>query len=636
MRKRLAILQVAPTAPTPEHVELFSNTESSDFYFVTHDAPHLDALKYCPNTTWVDTRNILAALVPEEYEYYAFVDYDYDLRPQGTLDALSQMLEDLEEFEPAVLTYYPGQGLITPYATDTKYFNQFDYSVIPFTHCGLKIVHHSLMNWFFPMETRFGGGVDACHMFNILEIPFLKNIVCSHKMLYDNSVTDMETPHNVDGGYSKYLMDEMWKWIRPAFKKSLLIDVHATNEQQKMDSLFLKEVFVNIFKNKSVSPSKSPKDIDYYEKARLEKVFLLSHERFANNHLGINISLTQSRSDKSTKVLHEILSSVSYEDMLTKDDPWPMIVGKINNAIPERTKRYTINECVEEYQTLKDNDSLFINTRNLDPALEEALTGKRVAFVGPAPYLMGDSLGPKIDSYDVVVRIQGPIFDAGDYGTKTDIIQSCMNINYGPPLGEYLNTLSPESLPSFILCNDTVSHMGADGSWAHITTEYDRYLKQYGVPLSHLQNKDETWDRWQLYWEVYTKKHIESFGVGEYTVNSANFNSGYGAINVLLRYPIEELYITGIDFYNMGTPQTPEQKYNPMYTQKFGKEGTPYGPDRTLHDQLGQINHFKNAILPNRDNIILDRYLTDKLNSDLLGQRLEKYKKLPKFQHTTR
>ena len=86
----------------------------------------------------------------------------------------------------------------------------------------------------------------------------------------------------------------------------------------------------------------------------------------------------------------------------------------------------------------------------------------------------------------------------------------------------------------------------------------------------------------------------------------------------------------------MGIPQLPEQKYNPMYIQKFGKEGTPYGPDRMLHDQLGQISHFKNVVLPNRDNIKLDKYLTDKLNSDLLDQRLEKYKKLPKFECTTR
>ncbi len=85
----------------------------------------------------------------------------------------------------------------------------------------------------------------------------------------------------------------------------------------------------------------------------------------------------------------------------------------------------------------------------------------------------------------------------------------------------------------------------------------------------------------------------------------------------------------------MGAPQKAAEKYNPIYIEKFGKEGTPYGPDKTLHDQLGQIMHFKNVLLNNRDNIVLDKYLQDKLDSTELAERLDKYKKLPKFKHET-
>ena len=162
---------------------------------------------------------MLAELVPKNYEYYAFVDYDYVFRPQSDKGALEQIYEDLKQFEPAVLTYYPGNGLITPFATNEEYFKSVDHSIIPFTHCGLKIVHHSLMNWFFPMVTKFGGGVEACHLFNILEIPFLKNVVCSHKMIYDNGITDLDSPHNKDGNLSKLNMDKMWSWIYPYFNK---------------------------------------------------------------------------------------------------------------------------------------------------------------------------------------------------------------------------------------------------------------------------------------------------------------------------------------------------------------------------------------------------------------------------------
>jgi hypothetical protein len=135
-------------------------------------------------------------MVPKKYEYYAFVDYDYNFRPLGELRVKEQILEDLNEFKPAVLTYYPGKGMITPLLiiqsieTVPRSFSN------PFYSCGMKVVHHSLMKWFFPMITNFGGGVEACHLFNILEIPFLRHVVCSHKMVYDNGNTDMEAPHN--------------------------------------------------------------------------------------------------------------------------------------------------------------------------------------------------------------------------------------------------------------------------------------------------------------------------------------------------------------------------------------------------------------------------------------------------------
>jgi len=270
MKKRLCILQVTPSEPNKDHIDLFKNKSDCDFFFVTHDNNHPDALKFCPETTWTDTRNILAELVPKEYEYYAFVDYDYILRPQRGKNALEQIYEDLEEYEPAVLTYYPGEGLITPFATDKDYYESSEYSIIPFTHCGLKIVHHSLMDWFFPMVTKFGGGVEACHLFNILEIPLLGHVVCSHKMLYDNGVTDLETPHNVNPFESKLNMDKMWAEIRPHYKKLNLLTQGGYNID---DSLSIKSFFVSLFKEKGITPVASNKGVDYYDEDRISRFF---------------------------------------------------------------------------------------------------------------------------------------------------------------------------------------------------------------------------------------------------------------------------------------------------------------------------------------------------------------------------
>ena len=98
-RKRFCVLQVTPEEPNPHHLKMFGDKDESDFYFVTHDAPHEDALAFCPNTTWTDTRNILAAKVPKQYDYYAFVDYDYNFQPLRNLDADAQILEDLKVYK---------------------------------------------------------------------------------------------------------------------------------------------------------------------------------------------------------------------------------------------------------------------------------------------------------------------------------------------------------------------------------------------------------------------------------------------------------------------------------------------------------------------------------------------------------
>ena len=78
------------------------------------------------------------------------------------------------------------------------------------------------------------------------------------------------------------------------------------------------------------------------------------------------------------------------------------------------------------------------------------------------------------------------------------------------------------------------------------------------------------------------------------------FNSGYGALNMLLRYPIKELAVFGLDFYNGGVPQTDEEKYNKQYTDTYGPSGTPNGPDKVLHDQLSQMMHCKNVLLKDK------------------------------------
>jgi len=629
--KKFCALQITPVAPNPKHVEMFANQEECDFFFVTHDGPNKDAMKFCPNTTWTDTRNTLVEGVPKDYEYYGFVDYDYVIKPLRNLRVKEQILEDLNEYAPAVLTYYPGAGLTTPFAGNTEYRDSRDASVIPFTHAGFKFVHHSLLKWFFPMITKFGGGVESCHLFNILEIPFLKHVVCSHRMLYDNGVSDMAAPHNQDGAWSDYRMNEMWKWIRPAFKKISVVDQYAIQEDHKYNAMLIKAVFQKVALDNNIVPIKDHQITDYFNREIIGLFFDLEHERFANLDIDMRKQLSEIRSEDESRI-NELLSNITFNDLKTKVNPWIDITKKINDNI-RNSRKITTSECVDFYQR-NNGDSLFIKSSNVDPALSEYLKGKRVAYVGPAPYLQNQGNGPEIDSYDVVVRIQHGIPNPKDYGTRTDIIQSCLNSNYGPPLVKHLRSLESPDQPRFVICNDTASQMKANGEWALTNEVYEPIFADLKIPFVNLRNEDDTWDRWVLYWEIYAKQHIERFAAGEFTVYSANFNSGYGAINMLLSYPLKELAVFGLDFYNAGVPQTDEEKYHKQYTDTYGKSGTPMGPDKMLHDQLSQMMHCKNVLLKD-SRFKLDTPVLNMLNSDSVAKRINDFILLPKFKNET-
>jgi hypothetical protein len=103
----------------------------------------------------------------------------------------------------------------------------------------------------------------------------------------------------------------------------------------------------------------------------------------------------------------------------------------------------------------------------------------------------------------------------------------------------------------------------------------------------------------------------------------------------LLRYPLKELAIFGLDFYNTGIPQDTANKYNKSYTDEYGVEGTPMGPDKILHDQLSQMMHCKNILLKDK-RVLMDEEVFNKLNSEQVIDRIEKFIFLPKFKHETR
>ena len=628
MNKRLCVLQVTDSKPSEKHIEYFKEKQNCDFYFVTSEEGVPNAVGLCDD--WVEARNMLIQLVPKKYDYYAFIDSDHELIPSSDKSPLEQILYDLEQFEPAVLTY------------SSEAEQTVEYSCKPFLNSTLKIINHSLIQWFFPLYdvwTPTKG--TSLYMFNLQEVPFLKNVVCSHKMLCNN-LSDNDTAFLKD--WEQYRNAEIWRDFRDSdsFKKTKIVDryVQPTKYIENLQAQFtehlhpgiVQRAFVDIVESHKITPQKSVKNKDYLDFERVSKFFDLKHERFLN--VSLPVAIKTKTLDNETKLLVEQeLKQLSFEDFKKLNNPWPRIVKTINSKIVN-DRQISINECVEIYQNIEGNKnpSLFHNSCTLDEDLSEFLKDKRVAYVGPSPGLLGTKSGAQIDSYDVVVRIQPEIESIEDYGSRTDIVQSCLNSNYGPPLIKYLKSIEKEQRPKFVTCNDQPSTNRPDGSWIFVDEAYKKPLQDLGVPLVHLRNDDDTWDRWALYWQIYPKEHMEYFGEKSFVSHTPNFNSGYGGLNYFLRYPIKELAVFGVDFYKTALPQNNEQKYSKAYIKTYGDHGTHLGPSKYLHDQLSQIVHCKNILLKD-DRFNLDKRVLDMLYNSDIDKRLDRFKKLTKFKH---
>ena len=236
------------------------------------------------------------------------------------------------------------------------------------------------MKWFYPLCTNFSVNVDSCHMFNIQEIPFLKNVVCSHKMLYDNSKSDGEAVYNNDGAYSKYKMDQMWKWISPSFKKIKVLEHFSNNPAQLQDSLFVKNVFVALARHKNTQPETSDNNVDYYDLDRISNVFDLNHEFFANKVNNLNTTQQFETIDNHKSNIEQILQKhVTFETLKVQQNPWYSVTKKVNSEI-NNFRDITVNECVEVFQQMDNNEALFYKNCKLDDRLCEFLKDKTVVY----------------------------------------------------------------------------------------------------------------------------------------------------------------------------------------------------------------------------------------------------------------
>ena len=115
--------------------------------------------------------------------------------------------------------------------------------------------------------------IDACHMFNIQEIPFLRHVICSHKMVYDNGVSG-ESVYNKNGAYAKLKMDQMWQEFSSCYKQLYLLKKTNYNP---LDSMSIKKFYVDLFKQKQIENVKNSKDVNFFDVEKISKFFNLQN-----------------------------------------------------------------------------------------------------------------------------------------------------------------------------------------------------------------------------------------------------------------------------------------------------------------------------------------------------------------------
>ena len=261
---KLVMLETSPTGPLHVH-RRFLRHKSLDYRFVTHHEPHPKAAAFRQGENWISNRNFLAASVPRRYDYYWFTDGDVAYTSQTRKGVVSQIIADLEKYHPAVMVCYDSTK--RDYGEDTGEPRAFLMS-----NNQMKIIHHSLIDWFFPHHfwVEGAGQWENCHLQNVLEAPFRHHIMMTPNVHARGMVSrPASQPGSSAQGFAN--MQRMHDWIRPSFKEPM--PSGATHREYKAACLA---------DNRTRKLLPSPPEVRYDLTFDLDCFFDLSHAQF--NH----------------------------------------------------------------------------------------------------------------------------------------------------------------------------------------------------------------------------------------------------------------------------------------------------------------------------------------------------------------
>ena len=245
--------------------------------------------------------------------------------------------------------------------------------------------------------------------------------------------------------------------------------------------------------------------------------------------------------------------------------------------------------------------------------LEKLLAKKSVALVGPSPHLVGKRLGNKIDSFDIVIRVNEILSTQNtiDFGSRTDAVFVNLNNDYLETFKKMLHQNQEEvrNVKLFISPRNSL----------HVSSENRIRMDEN----ENIFNNSDKLGISERFFHIGDKKNnaLEK-KVGTYP------STGLLALMILEELKIEELFICGFSFYSTS------KMYNPERTRLYKQNGhrlDGFGG----HDIISEIKYLQ-KYFPQNSKIKVD-FIFNLLIYKKIPYRAIKYlNNLRDFFHNTR
>ena len=216
---------------------------------------------------------------------------------------------------------------------------------------------------------------------------------------------------------------------------------------------------------------------------------------------------------------------------------------------------------------------------------KELFKDKTVAVVGPSPHLYGLELGDKIDSYDIVCRLNEvrPVGLEKDYGSKADVLFWHLNNCDLEPEFMPLYNEDPEAFKKAKMLVYPRQHGDVNRRGCGNSTPKDNAAKFPEIPFYQVDtNKVVQWER-------------------RY---NAHLTVGTLSLMMILECEFKDLFVCGFSFYQNDGPNW--HKAHPTHSDKRGAGHIIQHDIACLRDNMrGRENisgdyFFKEVILDQR------------------------------------